>query len=150
MVAYLINMHLLVPRSSAKVKVKYKGYISQKIAVSGVFMFHKHILFVLFNLSSANAFSLVWSKILSHGNGLQNLVGDIIERMGKQQDNVAKMVTSVFYRKESILGKGENAAYQHFLLFPQCFQKPLFFVSFKNLGWCGQGFLRLGSCFALW
>ena len=32
MKAYLINMHLLVPRSrsSAKVKVKYKGYISQK------------------------------------------------------------------------------------------------------------------------
>ena len=45
MKAYLINMHLLVPRSSAKVKVKYKGYISQKMAVSGTFMFHKHILF---------------------------------------------------------------------------------------------------------
>ena len=48
MKAYLINMHLLVPRSrsSAKVKVKYKGYISQEIAVSGAFMFHKHILFI--------------------------------------------------------------------------------------------------------
>ena len=47
MKAYLINMHLLVPRSrsSAKVKVKYKGYISQKKAVSGAFVFHKHILF---------------------------------------------------------------------------------------------------------
>ena len=35
MKAYLINMHLLVPRSrsAAKVKVKYKGYISQKMAV---------------------------------------------------------------------------------------------------------------------
>ena len=42
-------MHLLVPRSrsSAKVKVKYKGYISQKMAVSGVFVFHKHILFTI-------------------------------------------------------------------------------------------------------
>ena len=32
MKAYLINMHLLVPRSrsSAKVKVKYKGYIFKK------------------------------------------------------------------------------------------------------------------------
>ena len=49
MKAYLINMHLLVPRSrsSAKVKVKYKGYISQKMAVSGAFVFHKHILFFL-------------------------------------------------------------------------------------------------------
>ena len=32
MKAYHINMHLLVPKlgSSAKVKIKYKGYISQK------------------------------------------------------------------------------------------------------------------------
>ena len=51
MKAYLINMHQLVPRSrsSAKVKVKYKGYISQKMAVSRAFGFHKHILlFFLF------------------------------------------------------------------------------------------------------
>ena len=49
MKAYLINMHLLVPRSRscAKVKVKCKGYTSQKMAVSGAFMFHKHILFFL-------------------------------------------------------------------------------------------------------
>ena len=48
MKAYIINMHLLVSRSrsSAKVKVQYKGYISQKMAVSGAFMFHKHILFI--------------------------------------------------------------------------------------------------------
>ena len=26
-------------------------------------------------------------------------------------------------RVENIVGKGENAGYQHFLLFPQCFQK---------------------------
>ena len=25
---------------------------------------------------------------------------------------------------ENIVGKGENVAYQHFLLFPQCFQNP--------------------------
>ena len=62
MKAYLINMHLLVPRSrsSAKVKVKYKGYFSQKMAISGAFVFHKHIL-----LSSANVFNLVRFKILS-------------------------------------------------------------------------------------
>ena len=47
MKAFLINMHLLVPRSSssAKVKLKYKGYTSQKLAISGAFMFHKHTLF---------------------------------------------------------------------------------------------------------
>ena len=32
---------------------------------------------------------------------------------------------------ENIAGKGENAGYQHFLLFPQCFQKPPFKRSLK-------------------
>ena len=47
MKAHLINTHLLVPRSRspAKVKVKYKGYISQEMAVLGAFVFYKHILF---------------------------------------------------------------------------------------------------------
>ena len=27
-------------------------------------------------------------------------------------------------KAKNIVGKGENAGYQHFLLFPQCFQKP--------------------------
>ena len=50
MKAYLINLHLLVLRSmsSAKVRVKYRGYISQKMAVSMAFVFHKHILFLMF------------------------------------------------------------------------------------------------------
>ena len=29
----------------------------------------------------------------------------------------------VFDRAENIVGKGENAGYQHCLLFPQCFQE---------------------------
>ena len=47
MKAYLINMHLLIPRSrsSAKVKVKYRGCNSQN-GRFGEFMFHKHILFI--------------------------------------------------------------------------------------------------------
>ena len=47
MKAHLINTHLLVPRSrsSAKVKVKYQGHVSQKMGVSGALVFHKHILF---------------------------------------------------------------------------------------------------------
>ena len=32
---------------------------------------------------------------------------------------------------ENIVGKGENAGYQHFLLFPQCFQKVSFSESLK-------------------
>ena len=36
------------------------------------------------------------------------------------------MTISVFDRVENIVGKGENAGYQHFLLFPQCFEKASF------------------------
>ena len=36
---------------------------------------------------------------------------------------------------ENILGKGENAGYQHFLLFPKCFQKP------PSLGWLKVGIM---------
>ena len=32
-------------------------------------------------------------------------------------------LVSICHRIENIVGKGENAGYQHFLLFPQCFQK---------------------------
>ena len=32
---------------------------------------------------------------------------------------------------ENIVGKGNNAGYQHFLLFPQCFQKASFLGSVK-------------------
>ena len=37
--------------------------------------------------------------------------------------NVTQNVKVVFQRIENIVGKEENAGYQHFLLFPQCFQK---------------------------
>ena len=33
------------------------------------------------------------------------------------------MVQFFFDRVEIIVGKGENVGYQHFLLFPKCFQK---------------------------
>ena len=34
-------------------------------------------------------------------------------------------------KKKNIVGKGENAGYQHFLLFLQCFQKDSFLGSLK-------------------
>ena len=36
---------------------------------------------------------------------------------------VLKMMIFVFDRVENISEKGENAGYQHLLLFPQCFQR---------------------------
>ena len=41
------------------------------------------------------------------------------------------MMISVFDRVENIVEKGENAGYQHFLLFLQCFQKAFFSRSLK-------------------
>ena len=46
--------------------------------------------------------------------------------------NVAEMMIYVFDRVENIVGKGENAGYQHFLLFEQCFQKPSPFSVIKT------------------
>ena len=45
--------------------------------------------------------------------------------------NVTKNLQIVFERLENIVGKGENAGYQHFLLFPQCFQTASFSRSLK-------------------
>ena len=39
---------------------------------------------------------------------------------------------------ENIVGKGENAGYQHFILFPQCFRKVTFSGSLK-VGIFGDG-----------
>ena len=59
MKAHLIDTHLLVSRSSAKVKVKYQGHVSQKMGVLGALVFHKHILLLLDIRTMATNFSLV-------------------------------------------------------------------------------------------
>ena len=46
------------------------------------------------------------------------------------------MIISVFDRIENILGKGENAGNQHFLLFPQCSEKAFFSDSSKGVIVC--------------
>ena len=45
--------------------------------------------------------------------------------------NVARMMISLLDRVENAVGKGENAGYQHFLLFLQCFPKPFSLGSLK-------------------
>ena len=39
------------------------------------------------------------------------------------KSNLAQKLKFVLGRVENIVGKGDNAGYQHFLLFQQCFQK---------------------------
>ena len=51
---------------------------------------------------------------------------------------VLKMMIFVFDRVENIVEKGENAGYQHFLLFPQCFLKGSFDRVVKNRDCVGK------------
>ena len=46
--------------------------------------------------------------------------------------NVDQMAEYVLDRVENIVGKGGNIGYQHFFLFPQCFQKVSFSGSLKS------------------
>ena len=45
--------------------------------------------------------------------------------------NMTQKSDFVLGRVENIVGKGENAGYQHFLLFEQCFQKASYTWSLK-------------------
>ena len=46
-----------------------------------------------------------------------------LKAFAEEKLNVAKMMISIFDRSENIVGKGENAGYRRFLLYPQCCQK---------------------------
>ena len=46
--------------------------------------------------------------------------------------NVTQNIKVVFHRLEYIVGKEENAGYQHFPLFPQCFLKAFFLQCVKS------------------
>ena len=59
--------------------------------------------------------SLTNIKILDQSN-LNDFAGNKI--------NVTYVTKFVLGRVENNVGKGGNAGYQHFLLFPQCFHKP--------------------------
>ena len=49
------------------------------------------------------------------------------------------MIISVCDRVENIVGKGENAGYQHFLLFSQCFEEGFFPRHVKGCHCLGMG-----------
>ena len=55
--------------------------------------------------------------------------------------DVTEKLKFVLGRVENIVGKGENAGYQHFLFFPQCFQR-LFSRGRLKSGLCGKGLIN--------
>ena len=68
------------------------------------------------NLALYQTTILDWSKFKANADNKINVAQNLIFFQG---------------RVENILGKGENAGYQQFLLFPQCFQKSSFRRSLK-------------------
>ena len=57
----------------------------------------------------------------------------MLKALVDNNSDVAQLMQSVNVRVENFVGNGENAAYQHLLLFHQCFQKPIAF-GWYNLG----------------
>ena len=54
-----------------------------------------------------------------------------LKELADDKINVTEKLKFLLESIENIAGKGENAGNQHFLLFPQCFQKPFFTGSLK-------------------
>ena len=81
-------------------------------------------------LSSFELLSAIWTSVkfcrLVHLNPLSDdKISDWSKLKAFADDklNVTQNIKVVFHRTENIVGKEENAGYQHFLLFPQCFRK---------------------------
>ena len=63
--------------------------------------------------------TLYWNDKIIEGSKLKAFADDKI--------NVTEKLKSALERVEHMEGKRENAGFQHFLLYPKCFQKALFF-----------------------
>ena len=61
-----------------------------------------------------------------------------LKKCADDKINVSQEIKFVVYKIQNIVGKGENAGYQHFLLFPQCFKKASSTGLFK-VGMYGKG-----------
>ena len=59
----------------------------------------------------------------------KNLDRSTLKAIADDKINVNKKLKFDMGRVENIVGKGENAGCQHFLFFPQCFQKASFSFS---------------------
>ena len=87
----------------------------------------KSIMLATFELLSANG--LNFGQQINGSNALPNdkiLAGTILKAFADVKINVAEMTISLCIRAENTVGKGENAVYQDFLVFPRCFPKPPF------------------------
>ena len=82
-------------------------------------------------LAFAHAFNLDHSKPFNSLPHNKILDWSKLKAFADDKLNATEKLKFVLGRVENIVGKGENAGYQHFLLFPQCFQKPSLSGSLK-------------------
>ena len=88
------------------------------------------LLFICFNL-----LTLYQMSKFSTGSELKACADDKM--------NVTEKLKFVLWRIRNTVGKGENAGYQHFLLFPQCFQKASQLGVVKSWDCVVRAFLKL-------
>ena len=131
MKAHLIDTHL-VPRSrsSAKVKVKYQGHVSQKMGVlGGISVSQTHLFFFCYVFK--NLFPIVvkvgiaWQRVKFLLNG-DFLDTSKLKAFANNKINVTEKLKFVLGRIENIVGKGVNATHQHYLLSLNVLKKLLF------------------------
>ena len=75
-------------------------------------------------------------------NSLQNKKISGLFKLKEIQDNikyVAEIVALIAERIENIVGKWENAGYQHFLFCPKCFQRTFLLCCLKS-GFYSKGY----------
>ena len=76
---------------------------------------------VRFSNSMLHAYTCTFYIINSFPDDI-NLPLSKLKAFGDDKFNVAKMIQFLCERVENVVGKGENAGYQHFPRFSQCFQ----------------------------
>ena len=73
-----------------------------------------------------------------------------LKALADDKINATETLKLVLGRIENVLGKGENAGYQHFLLFPKCFQKAFFLRVVKSPHYhmmpCARACMRACVC----
>ena len=98
------------------VKTKYKSKLK-------IITFSKFFKYCYFNKYSR----LSWSNYTKR----QNFRPVQVERISRQQNIVTQKLKFILWKVKYTVGKEENAGYQHFLVFPQCFQKSSCIGSLK-------------------
>ena len=78
-------------------------------------------------MRAISPFPIVYERLVQQTGKIKELIGKGLEEFAEDRLIIAQIEKKyVFYRLDSNEGKGENCGYQHFFLFPHCFQKSSF------------------------